>query len=110
MIAQPTNRTSSVLENITLNCKAEGFIVNYKWRRRNGTIRSANTNLPSLTIQQVVPSDADEYYCIASTEGGTVYSDYAILTVNGEIIVKFFYCVQNCTYCSSGTAIKFSSR
>ncbi|XP_065918151.1 carcinoembryonic antigen-related cell adhesion molecule 5-like isoform X3 [Dysidea avara] len=79
---QPTNKTVSLLDNFTISCEGEGFGVKYEWRRHNGSIRSASINQTSLTISQVLPSDEDQYYCIATTEGGVNISQIATLTVN----------------------------
>ena len=86
---QPTNKTVSLLDNFTISCEGEGFGVKYEWRRHNGSIRSASINQTSLTISQVLPSDEDQYYCIATTEGGVNISQIATLTVNGNFMFIF---------------------
>ena len=70
------------LEHAIFTCKAKGFEVKYEWKRYN----SKNTTgmESTLNISQAIPSDADQYYCVAMTEGGSVRSNNVTLTVEGE--------------------------
>ena len=90
IIAQPSSKTISILEDATLSCKAIGVEVKYKWRRHNGTVRSNVINQCNLTIHQVVPSDGGLYYCVTTNDGGTTISKLFKLTINGKISSSLF--------------------
>ena len=79
---QPTNKMITALQDVTFACEAKGFEVKYEWNRHNG--RVARGERSNLTISRVTPLDSDQYYCVAMTEGGYVYSNNVTLTVDGE--------------------------
>ena len=79
---QPTNKMITALQDVTFACEAKGFEVKYEWNRHNG--RVARGERSTLTISRVTPLDSDQYYCVAMTEGGYVYSNNVTLTVDGE--------------------------
>jgi len=70
------------LQEVMFTCEAEGYNVNYEWRRHSSS--GAIGRQSSLTISRATPSDEDRYYCIAMTEGGYVISDNVTLSVDGE--------------------------
>ena len=76
------NMSVVALQEVMFTCEAEGYNVSYEWRRHSssGTIGRQS----SLTITRATPPDEDQYYCIAMTEGGYVFSDNVTLTVDGE--------------------------
>ena len=80
---QPTNKMITALQNVTFACRAKGFDVKYEWKRhRNSSVIGRQS---TLTISRAIPLDSDQYYCVAMTEGGYVFSNNVTLTVNGEI-------------------------
>ena len=79
---QPMNQMITALQDVTFTCEAKGFDVKYEWKRHNGSITGRRQS--SLTISRATPSDEDQYYCVAMTEGGYVFSNNVTLTVNGE--------------------------
>ena len=82
IIAQPTNKMITALEDVTFTCEAKGFMVKYEWKRHNGSITGRRQS--SLTISRATPLDEDQYYCVAMTEGGYAFSNNVTLAVNGE--------------------------
>ena len=81
--SQPTSYITPALEDVTFTCEAKGFEVKYEWKRHNGSVTVGRQS--SLTISRAIPSDEDQYYCVAITEGGYAFSNNVTLTVNGEI-------------------------
>ena len=79
---QPTNKMITALQDVTFACEAKGFEVKYEWKRHNGRVASGKQS--TLTISRATPLDSDQYYCVAMTEGGYVYSNNVTLTVDGE--------------------------
>ena len=70
------------LQMAVFTCKAKGYNVRYDWRRHSSS--DAIGRQSSLTITRATPPDEDQYYCIAMTEGGYVFSDNVTLSVDGE--------------------------
>ena len=70
------------LRNVIFTCEAKGFEVKYEWKRHNGRI--PNRRRSTLTISRATPSDEDQYYCVAMTEGGYAFSNNVTLTVDGK--------------------------
>jgi len=70
------------LQMAVFTCEAKGFNVRYEWRRHSSS--GAIGRQSSLTISRATPPDEDQYYCIAMTEGGYVFSDNVTLSVDGE--------------------------
>ena len=54
----------------------------YEWKRHDNNNIIGNQS--SLTISRATPSDEDQYYCVAMTEGGYAFSNNVTLMVNGE--------------------------
>ena len=79
---QPKNNRIIALKNVTFTCTARGFEVKYEWRRHNSSDIIGRWS--NLTITRATPPDEDQYYCIAMTEGGYVFSDNVTLSVDGE--------------------------
>ena len=85
---QPTNQMITALQDVTFTCGAEGFDVKYEWKCHSGSIsgtRVSGRKKSSFTISRITPSDEDQYYCVAMTEGGYAFSNNVTLTVNGKI-------------------------
>ena len=92
---QPTNQTITALQSVTFTCEAEGFEVKYEWKRHSGSVsgrRVSGRRKSSLIISRVTPSDEDQYYCVAMTDGGHAFSNNVTLTVNGENCSHFIMC------------------
>ena len=70
------------LQNVMFTCEAEGLNVKYEWRRNSGSV--TNRKQSSLVITRATPPDEGQYYCIAMTEGGKVFSNNVTLSVNGK--------------------------
>ena len=79
---QPTNKMITALQDVTFTCEAKGFEVKYEWKRYHGRVTKGRQS--ALTISKATPSDSDQYYCVAMTEGGYAFSNNVTLTVNGE--------------------------
>ena len=88
---QPTMQSVVALQMVVFTCKAKGYNVRYEWRRHSSS--GAIGRQSSLTITRATPPDEDQYYCIAMTEGGHVFSDNVTLSVDGEVcsIVNSFF-------------------
>ena len=81
------------LQDAILTCDAKGFEVKYEWRRHNSV--NIIGSRPKLTITRATPLDVDQYYCIAITEGGYVFSDNVTLRVDGEDLVNYVFMHTN---------------
>ena len=79
---QPTNQAIYALQDVTFACKAKGFEVKYEWKRHSGNITYGRQS--NLIISKATPSDGDQYYCVAMTEGGYAFSNNVTLTVNSK--------------------------
>jgi len=80
---QPTNQKKiTALQEVMFTCEAKGFEVKYEWKRhKNSTIIKKQSN---FTISKAIPSDEDQYYCVAMTDGGYAFSNNVTLIVDGE--------------------------
>ena len=81
---QPHDVMVEALEDAIFTCKAEGFEVEYEWKRYNSI--NIIGNLSTLTISQATPLHSDQYYCVAMTEGGYAFSNNVTLTIKSESI------------------------
>ena len=79
---QPTNKTTTALQDVTFTCVAKGFKVTYQWNHDNSQISGEKES--TLTISGATPLDEGQYYCVAMTEGGYASSNNVTLTVDGE--------------------------
>ena len=79
---QPIMQNVVALQMAVFTCEAKGYNVSYEWRRHSSS--GAIGRQSSLTISRATPPDEDQYYCIAITEGGYVFSDNVTLSVDGE--------------------------
>ena len=84
------SKTVTALKTVKFTCSAKGFKLKYKWRRHNSS--SVIGKQSTLTISEATPSDSDQYYCVAMTEGGYAFSNNVTLTVNGEDSNHFNVC------------------
>ena len=73
--------------NHTLTCEADGVSL-YNWERQDDVIPSDSTgvNTNILTLINLQPRDAGNYRCVATNAGGSSFSNYASLTINGTVI------------------------
>ena len=87
-VAPPTIMMQPIMQNVValqmavFTCEAKGYNVSYEWRRHSSS--GAIGRQSSLTISRATPPDEDQYYCIAMTEGGYMFSDNVTLSVDGE--------------------------
>ena len=72
------------LEYAIFTCEARGFEVKYEWKRHNS--ENIIGRQSTLTISQATPLDSDQYYCVAMTEGGYVFSNNVTLIVTSKNI------------------------
>ena len=77
--AQPIGKSVCLGENATFAITASGDNLSYQWQKDNADISGATSD--SYTISAVSASDAGEYRCVVSGDGGAVTSDAATLTV-----------------------------
>ena len=70
------------LQDVMFTCEARGINVRYEWRRHSSS--GSIGRQFSLIITRATPPDEDQYYCIAMTEGGYVFSNNVTLSVDGE--------------------------
>ena len=84
---QPTNKMITALQDVTFTFITKGFEVMYEWKRHNGRVSDGKQT--TLTISKATPLDEDQYYCVAMTEGGYVFSNNVTLTVDGKNINLF---------------------
>ena len=85
LIIQPNNVTVVALTDVEFNCTTEGYKVKIKWKRHSDNETIGKHTI--LTIFKATPLDKDWYYCVASNGGGSVHSNKAILSVNGNILM-----------------------
>ena len=98
------NKTARITNDsvrIDFMCMADGAL-SYFWLKENGSISSTaegiNTN--NLILQNILPSDSGRYQCVAVNEYGRSYSNYALLTVEGDysyiivIFMKICVCIS----------------
>ena len=80
--------TTTALEDITLMCSASVDDVKYSWHHVNGHIphRSQGQHTDTFTIYRVTPHDEGMYYCVIKKSGIHVYSNNALIRVDGKII------------------------
>ena len=76
---QPQSINICENQNATFAITASGENLSYQWQKDNTDISGATSD--SYTISTVSASDAGEYRCVVSGDGGTVTSDAATLTV-----------------------------
>ena len=72
---------------VMFSVTASGLRRTYSWELGNGTAlptdsRFMTTNTDTLTIQDVMPSDAGSYRCVVSNAAGDDTSDAAELTLS----------------------------
>ena len=102
IIISPKNVTALPNHNFTMNCLALSFgLLKYDWKRRNGALPQAavkscthnilfnppdkeSTDICSLTVEHVQPSDEGWYCCVATNEDGSK-RDCAWLEVNSKL-------------------------
>ena len=83
----PQSQLTQSGATVALSCEATGSgPIRYQWRRLNGAIssdRAEGVNTSTLTISPVTVQDMDEYYCVASNNGGrfTDTSNVAVIAV-----------------------------
>ena len=87
--AQPIDKEVSLFGNIfnfSLTCDAIGAM-SYNWERESGSIPSGaiGVNTNTLTIINLQPEDAGNYRCVATNTNGSSYSEYATITITGEL-------------------------
>ena len=84
---EPSREIINALQNITFTCNAKGLDVKYEWKRYGNS--SVIGRQSTLTISEAIPSDSDQYYCVAMNKEGSVRSINVTLTVNGENAVNY---------------------
>ena len=81
----------------TFTCSATGYNISYGWTIGSGSFPSKVTgkNINTLVIPDVRSSDDNTYTCVASNEGGSIYSHPVRLEVTGMTmmyVVLVLYC------------------
>jgi len=73
--------------NLSLYCEATGAS-SYTWQKQDSSIpsNSVGVNTRTLSIINMQPENAGNYRCVASSECGASYSEYATITINGEVV------------------------
>jgi hypothetical protein len=80
---QPTNQTVSVGGNVTFTVAATGSpTLVYQWYFGDGIFLSSSSR-PTLTLSNVQPSNAGNYFVIVTNQFGSATSSNAVLTVTG---------------------------
>jgi len=73
-------------ESLSLTCEAKGATT-YYWERQDGSIPAGSTGQDNktLTLVNVKPMDTGSYRCIVGNKCDNNFSDYATITVNGQL-------------------------
>jgi len=84
---QPQNRRNSIPgSTVMFSVTASGLSLTYSWEQGNGTTLPTDarfmTNMNTLTIQNVMPSDVGSYRCVVTNPAGNDTSDAADLTLS----------------------------
>jgi len=91
MIMHPRSQSVNIAQTATFSCSATGYNVRYYWRVESGWLH--NSILDKYTNTLVIPvvrsSDNNTYTCVAKTDGGSVSSNGAKLTVTGMTVVRW---------------------
>jgi len=74
-------------ECLSLTCEAEGAMT-YCWERQDGSIPAGSTGQDdhTLTLVNVKPIDTGSYRCVVGNKSDKNFSDYATVTVNGQLL------------------------
>ena len=106
MIISPKNVTALPNHSFTMNCLALSFgLLKYDWNKQNGVLPQAavkscthnilfnppskeTTDVCSLTVEHVQPSDEGWYCCVATNEGGN-RTNCAWLEVNSKLRYRY---------------------
>jgi len=81
---QPSNQTVTVGGTATFSVTATGSpVLSYLWLKSPATLVSSSTS-PMLTLSNVQPSSAGNYFVIVSNMFGTAASSNAVLTVTNQ--------------------------
>ena len=91
----PKDMVVDLLNNamfVSLTCEADGAET-YYWERLIGGIPTGaiGVNNNTFTIINLQPEDAGNYRCVATNASGSSVSDYAQLSINGQLNVLYAY-------------------
>ncbi|XP_065893776.1 B-cell receptor CD22-like [Dysidea avara] len=86
---QPMDVSVVALQDVMFTCEARGFNVKYEWRRHSSSGSIGRQS--SFILTRATPPDVDQYYCIAMTEGGYVFSNNVTLSVDGWLACRNVY-------------------
>ncbi len=86
IINQPQSINACENQSAAFAITAAGKNLSYQWQKDNTDIPGATSN--TYTITAVTTSDAGEYRCVVSGDGGTATSDVATLTVKPLISIS----------------------
>ena len=83
-----TVRINNDSVRVELMCMADEAL-SYYWLKENGSISptAEGINTSNLLLQNILPSDSGQYQCVAVNENGKSYSNYAMLTVEGDYAI-----------------------
>ena len=91
----PMNKTVRINNDsvrVDFMCKADETL-SYYWLKENGSISSTaeGINTSNLLLRNILPSDSGRYQCVAVNENGRSYSNYAMLTIEGDYTIIVIY-------------------
>ncbi|MCO5252475.1 MAG: immunoglobulin domain-containing protein [Candidatus Kapabacteria bacterium] len=76
---QPSSQTLCEKQNLNLSVTATGLELIYTWYHNGSKI---GTNSPNLSVTNLTPSNAGEYYCEVRNPCGTIQSNKATIKVD----------------------------
>ena len=85
LLVEPFSQNVYISQTAIFTCYASGHKVNYQWMIGSGSFPSkvSGINHTTLIIPDVQISDANNFTCVVSNEGGNVSSNATRLTVLG---------------------------
>ncbi len=82
----PANQTAGVGGSVTFTVTASGSSLSYQWQKNGANLNGASG--PSLTLNNLQPSDAGSYAVVVSNLAGAVTSATGVLTVATPVTIS----------------------